>query len=533
MNNERTMKTPFSNLFAKRNKSSKPYLMFSELLDNSIGSWLTSDLKRDLKITLEIDNFNQEIRCTDNAGGMSAEELLDSVELNREKPGNVINMFGVGMKNAAFWFGKDLIIETHNGIESNRTSVALSKVENLNDPIVWRIEKPILGRDHQGTDIIIKNVYSDRLTSHKEIVDTISILETKYKKFLIGGKNGQVYIDIIWIDESGEEKGWELEGEPTKAQVIPKDRISNFISSLDRNFKGEAILKGIKNQAIEKAKSGLPLQFNFTIKILDKPVEFTFGVLEQPKIAGKDSKEFKANYGITAYQKDRAIRMSGVNPLEFPKQDYTRTNIKRIFGFCELGEVFKPDDNKQDFNFGQDREAFFSQLANMGKDLIQLADAVFDAIAIKEKVRAGVSVSSGEKIKVAMQSKTTSRLFLNTIKDTTSSWKFTAKNGSEWSVLLKEISVELEDDVNFFVNARTQKENVIEITYNVNHPIWKPLVNDGNVIDIKTVTYPLIVIMGLAKIGIENHLLKEWLSVDDEINYLEMINELAKIGLTF
>ena len=90
---------------------------------------------------------------------------------------------------------------------------------------------------------------------------------------------------------------------------------------------------------------------------------------------GKKEKEhFRKNYGITAYQKGRAIRIANENPIEFAqnrmssKLDYTRTDIKRAYAFVELGEVFQPDNNKSDFNFGEYRDEFSDFIEDIGMD---------------------------------------------------------------------------------------------------------------------------------------------------------------------
>jgi HSP90 family molecular chaperone len=55
-----------------------------------------------LSINIFLNFRSREITIEDNAYGMSKEELEDSIKLNNEKTGNVLNMFGVGLKNAAF-----------------------------------------------------------------------------------------------------------------------------------------------------------------------------------------------------------------------------------------------------------------------------------------------------------------------------------------------------------------------------------------------------------------------------------------------
>jgi len=63
-----------------------------------------------------------------------------------------------------------------------------------------------------------------------------------------------------------------------------------------------------------------------------------------------------------------------------------------------LGEVFKPDNNKQDFNYGTEKQDFFDLIKNIGSDMEKLANAVFYTVGNNDKAKSGNSKSSLKKM---------------------------------------------------------------------------------------------------------------------------------------
>ena len=527
-NNIRHMKTPYFTLEAKKNNSSKPYLMISELIDNSIGSWKESDIKEDLIINLEIDNKEKKIICEDNATGMSPNELLDSVELNKEKPGNKMNMFGVGMKNAAFWFGQDLIITTNNSEGSWSTSVLLSQVKDKNEAVQWKLENQYSKLNQRGTRIEINNMYNDKLLVKSQIDKLIKVLGIKYRKYIENNKR-KVIVNLKIIDKIGNVRNETLESSITHAQKIEKQKVKDFISNLEKEFvdENEIILIGLKDKAIQAVNSGNALHFNFDIYFNEHPVKLEIGITSQPGTAGNNSKEFKSHYGITAYQNDRAIRMAGVNEIKFKNFDYTRTNIKRVFAFCELGHIFRPDNNKQNFNFGEYIEDFEMWVNKIAEDIIKLSNAVTETIGVGQRKNAGNTPKTIKGLNNSLDAKSTN--FVWEINSIDSKMSFIDSENNKWNIEIHES--DNHDDIDFLKAELFDNKKII-IKFNIDHRIWKPIVNDINDIDLKTVTYPLIVILGLAQIGIEHNLANLWLGKNgDGKNYLDIITSIAKFGL--
>jgi HSP90 family molecular chaperone len=197
------MITPYNNLYGKRNDNSKPYYMIAEFIDNSLSSWVENKMESDLRIDVYHNYKDKILRVSDNAFGMNRQQLGDSIQLYNEKDGNVLSMFGVGMKNASFWFGEDLYISTkQRGGAGYKTDIMLSdkiNTEEIKKQISWKITQDN-EIQNPGTIVTIRNMYPDKLMSNpKTINDVLQILSLKYKRYL--AKN--VRIDFT-IDRFGE-----------------------------------------------------------------------------------------------------------------------------------------------------------------------------------------------------------------------------------------------------------------------------------------------------------------------------------------
>lgn len=89
-----------------------------ELIDNAIDIWSKREKKFQLNIDLEFDLQQQRIQVTDNAGGISEEEIL--LFLSPGRTGNTgkeetIGIFGVGSKRAVVALAQDIKVKTRQG----------------------------------------------------------------------------------------------------------------------------------------------------------------------------------------------------------------------------------------------------------------------------------------------------------------------------------------------------------------------------------------------------------------------------------
>ncbi|ATZ18981.1 hypothetical protein ESOMN_v1c05990 [Williamsoniiplasma somnilux] len=498
---KKQMQTPYASLLAKKNDPSKPYYMISELIDNSIASWDDNKMKQSLKIEILIDNVNKKIELVDNAFGMSEDELANSIKLNLETPGNKLNMFGVGMKNCAFWFGKDLTIisKKNNSKIAYKTEILISKISDINDVVTWEVEK--YKGDITGTKIIIENIYAERIIQKSVLEkDIIPILKSKYCKYI--SEKG-VGIDIKFVDARSNQKfSYEIDSEAYISQVISEKFKIKFLENVENYIKKPKILKGLKAKVIEKVENNDPLDFEFVIQRFDNDIHFRFGILSQGSVGQDEVKQFKKMYGLTTFQNGRAININNVNAIELG--EYTRTNIKRVYGQVELGHIFRPDNNKQAFNFGENEEDFKELIKDIGSDLLELANCVKVTIGNEMRIKNGNTKSTANKIEKTLNHKTNLNFAIN------NNEIVFIDNIKNFKIEIEEVTESDKNAPYYFVRAENKEfEPVrhIKITFNINHPIWKPLTL-GNKIDLKEVLYPLISVIGISNLIFDDKLLQ-------------------------
>jgi hypothetical protein len=483
----RHMITPYNNLYGKRNDNSKPYYMIAEFIDNSLSSWVENKMESDLRIDVYHNYKDKILRVSDNAFGMNRQQLGDSIQLYNEKDGNVLSMFGVGMKNASFWFGEDLYISTkQRGGAGYKTNIMLSdkiNTEEIKKQISWKITQDN-EIQNPGTIVTIRNMYDDKLMSNATIKDVIQILSLKYKRYL--AKNVSIYFTI---DRFGEVQSIPLEPDITKSQVIPEDKISRFVELINKKSQEFVTIKNLPNIVVDLALQGKRLEFEYNTIWHEKKLCFLLGVQSQKS---GEEKYFYKRYGLMTFQKDRAINIPRVNVLEFGK-DYTRTSIKRAYGEIELGDFYKPDNNKREFNFGIDKEEFF-QLIKMGigHDMLVLTDVVAEIMKDKDIVKIGNRPTSAFKIERSLSMQNDDINWI--VSGETAEMTFAENN---FKVRVKEVSSSNPNHENYFISTTQVKNNEIEVSININHPLWKPLINN-QAIDIKKVIYQIAAVLGIS-----------------------------------
>lgn len=527
MSNIQKMEMPYKHLVAKKNDASKPYFMIAELIDNSISSWKDNNKKEKLEIFIIIDEQEKEIIVDDNAWGMDEAGLEDSMRLNKEKAGNSLNMFGVGMKNAAFWFGSDIYVETCNGNGSWKTEISTSKIEDLNQTIQWQVV-PIT-RKNRGTRVKISNVYDDKRMSDLVFEQMVQVLQMKYQNYLSEGVD--ITIDIY--KNNGSSKHRVLSKIKIKAQTIPESKKDDFINALKDSFHGKVInnLKDLETKTISLVRAGKPLKFKYKVPFLHegkrKNIEFELGIQDE---SNKKNGGFKNYYGLMTLQDNRAINIPPISALDFTN-NYTRTNAKRIFGKAELGNIFKPDNNKQEFNFGVYKDDLEGLIKQIGSELELVADAVQNIVGVASKSKAGNSTQSLSKIQNALTSK--SEIPWEVLGNG-SSFNIKLSEGEPIKIIIEEISITDKNSKDYFISAEQMDDSndrEYKIKFNINHPIWKPLSDStSNNIDTKIVTYPLVAIIGVSSLGIKSKVISDVLGNDyDPEDIISIVNAISKV----
>lgn len=527
------METPYVTLVAKKSNPSKAYYMLAELIDNSISSWEkrgdrgVSEIYK-LKIDLYIDKIEGKIVTIDNAEGMEKDELESAIKLHEisdEKNG--LNMFSVGLKNSAFWFSPDLKIQTktrkHQGYE---TKIHTTEIEDLTSTVEWEaIKSPMKER---GTIVTFSNVYNDKMPSLADLKTSVEILSFKYNRYI---SSGNVKINLHHkLKKDADFQKMTLKDETVNAVVIEKSEHDRFMKQLDGyikmiNFK---YLDTMRNSVSKAIKAGKPLEIDFDIRYkfedIDEVLTFTFGIMGQ-----EHKNNFSKFSGLTTYQHNRAINLPPKNTISF--KNIIRSNIKRVYASVELGTIFRPDNNKTEFEFGTHKEFFNEMIKDMGTEIEALANAVFDVVSIKDESAAFENnKSQALKLENVLNYKTNAGW---KIRHNDSEVLIKFNDGKEVKAFISEVKVTDKEANNYFIDAKAikGKSDEYKIEYNVEHAIWKPLsISETiNSIDSKTVIYPLVAIIGLSVMLNNINGINEALGKEGEKNVLEIINGIANI----
>jgi len=525
-----TMTTPYAALEAKKNNPSKFIYQFSEFIDNSIASWENAKMETKLSINIFLNFRSREITIEDNAYGMSKEELEDSIKLNNEKTGNVLNMFGVGLKNAAFWLAPDLIIKTKQ--ENNSafvTEVLISEIEDKSLPVQWEVFET--NKYKLGTTIYLKNVYKDRIIFPANFKELCTLLRNKYKLYLL---ENNIEIILHYLKDSIEEEVI-LEGFKDEAELIPEIKKEKFFQNLETHLVNLEVIEDLKERVIKLVNNDEELMFNYKTKIpeLDNELFFTLGIQPQHRRWDNvgdndkyDNKKFKAHYGLATFQHRRAINIPGLNVIDFG--EYIRTNVKRVFGSIELGNIFKPDNNKQGFNMGEYEPAFKDLVKKIGSDMQKLADAVYYTLSDKILVKAGNNDSKQKKILNSLVSKTKDNIDWEIDED--GATQIYNLEGKQYKVNIIEKSTDDETSEYYFIYPQLVENEIINVTFNLNHPIWKPITSN-DLIDIKIVLYPLLAMIGILLINANTNRTLSFLNevgFEDSEDIVRYFNDLAR-----
>ena len=118
-----------------------------ELIDNALDIWLLGGRTENLEVTILLDEMQQRIHVTDNAGGIKRADLHLIVApgyTGNPEYQNIIGMFGVGTKRAVVALAQEVRIKTRHGAdtyqiefnddwikESDEWSLPVYKVDNI------------------------------------------------------------------------------------------------------------------------------------------------------------------------------------------------------------------------------------------------------------------------------------------------------------------------------------------------------------------------------------------------------------------
>lgn len=211
----------YDDYISLKNNPTYPFLMISELIDNSISSFDNhyGVDKWEEKLRINIDFYfnkkqtriihgtkaetNSYIKVVDNAFGMDEATLIDAVRLNKKNTTSIStkNRHGRGLKQCAFYFGADLDIETWNDNNEISNIKLSTSVFDSSDEVT--LETFSLGQndlehiDERGTAIVINNIYSNKSFTDLKYNKLIEAISYRYIKLIKAGKMEIWYTDDI------------------------------------------------------------------------------------------------------------------------------------------------------------------------------------------------------------------------------------------------------------------------------------------------------------------------------------------------
>lgn len=177
-----------------RSLSFTSWYALGEFVDNSISSYFQN--RRSLERTygkqytcdvrISFDDRTGRLVVEDNAAGISRSEIPRALRTGEPPPDTSVglNLHGVGMKAAAFWWGRHLTIETWPLGEANGWKVEIDLGEAGTQPQATATVHKIRGRSHSGTRITVDGLWQNAPVAPKTRTTIGAYLPSIYRKFI-------------------------------------------------------------------------------------------------------------------------------------------------------------------------------------------------------------------------------------------------------------------------------------------------------------------------------------------------------------
>jgi hypothetical protein len=177
-----------------RSLSFTSWYALGEFVDNSISSYFQTrdqlgraygdDYTCDVRISFD-DRIGRLV-VDDNAGGIARADIRRALRTGEPPPdtGVGLNLHGVGMKAAAFWWGQRLKIETWPLGEPHGWSVEIDLGAAGTQPQATAAVHEIPSRDHSGTRITVDGLWQNAPVAPKTRATIGAYLPSIYRKFI-------------------------------------------------------------------------------------------------------------------------------------------------------------------------------------------------------------------------------------------------------------------------------------------------------------------------------------------------------------
>lgn len=266
----------------------KEYSMISELIDNSLSSYLKNndsnsfgqlvveiiykfDSTEERKVNERLDSTkaqvypNSYLQVSDNAYGIKKEKLSKALSLHSisEDQDGLLSVHGIGMKHCAFYFGATLELETYD--EETNKKLYIKKdvmgkdpIEPVPDDVVF--DKDIEFKYHdttiggiigRGTTVRVNNLYKEnkKNMSKSDFINAIDSISHKYLKYI---NDGRIKIKFKYLTEKmslGELDNELKRKEKNKSGIFKYeyDKKDDFYSITEVSEKVDSVFYNYKN----------------------------------------------------------------------------------------------------------------------------------------------------------------------------------------------------------------------------------------------------------------------------------------------
>lgn len=326
------------------------YLMISELIDNSIGSfdkhygegeWGTNKLKINIEInhvvdekkinTLPgIDNISYQegsyIKISDNAFGVGVERIDKILKLNEKDTSgdSIMNVHGRGLKQSGFYLGLGVEVLTKG--KDGALYIDNKPLEKgLDSEVVFKHKKSI--KEDRGTLVKISPLRTKRRITKNKLLDIVRGLSERYWKLI---ERGLMILNIKYaITENGKTDVGEINNDKFKHA----DLVASLSEDIDLNV--DLIKEHIKiaRKQIERhKKTSTDIEFNVYSKLVkdvqneieklllskDRDIEFRWtSTLDLIGEEDKNKNKIKVNFWSNS--KNKINKVTGKNKVGYSK----------------------------------------------------------------------------------------------------------------------------------------------------------------------------------------------------------------------
>lgn len=171
-----------------------PWYAIGEFVDNSISSYLQNRTRLEarygrsyrLEIRISLDERRGELIVEDNAGGITQADIPRALRTGEPpKDTSQLNLHGVGMKAAAFWWGQKLTISTWPLGKREGWTLGIDIGSGPGAKAKQRITvKPLSHREQSGTRIVVGSLWQDLPNSAKTRRAIAAYLPSIYRRFI-------------------------------------------------------------------------------------------------------------------------------------------------------------------------------------------------------------------------------------------------------------------------------------------------------------------------------------------------------------